>query len=69
MEAWTHYFTFKRDHEHAGHWVEITANSNKKAERSMRELYGDCWDHHYSGYVMLPYNRYPKGCLARHDIE
>lgn len=69
MEAWTHYFTFKKTHEYASYWVEILASSNRKAETRMREIYGDCWEHHYSGYVMLPYSRYPKGCLERHEVE
>jgi hypothetical protein len=67
MEAWTHYFTFYRTHKHCGHWVEITATSNKKAQRKMEEIYGS-WDKHYSGYSRHMLSE-PKGCLARHEVE
>jgi hypothetical protein len=68
MAAWTHYFTFKKDDEFTGYWVEVIASSNRKAQFKMEELYGGKWDKHYNE-CNFPHWKHNNGCLAQHEVE
>ena len=69
MEAWTHYFTFKKGHEHRGYWVEIIATSNRKAQKEMELRYGLMWEKHFTGYCRFSLRDCHNGCLARYEVE
>lgn len=68
MPAWTHYFTFKDEDEFAGYYVEIEADSNKKAQQKMEEIFGT-WSKHYSIYNCCAIRKCYNGCLARYEVE
>ena len=68
MNAWTHYFTFKETDEFAGYWVEIIADSNKKAEQRMEEYFIN-WDKHYSEFNCHKIKNCPNGCLAQYEVD
>ena len=69
--AWTHYFIFKKDSSYYGHWVEVQSPSERKAIELMIETYGTAWDeYHFSTYSATYIQKsFPKGLLARHEID
>lgn len=65
MAAWTHYFTFSE-----GYWIEVIADSIKKAEIKIKEAHDIPWEHHYHSFLFLKkFKNYPKGCLAFYEAE
>jgi hypothetical protein len=72
----TYYFTFSKNYLHpetkkplSDYWIEIAATSLNKAERKMRELFGDEWRAHSELQFMRYYMPCNKGCYARYEID
>lgn len=72
-----YYFTFGKGQDHPdtgkpmqGYWVEIVADSVKKAKNKMVSLFGKRWSHQFNETVFMSVRRYhPNGCYEFHEVD